>query len=123
MQITGSAPLGLNVTVDPFRLPGFAAEHSSQFFGGNLVVQGPERQVHLVVGECEVELVLALGQAVGVGGGLGGADLLGQAQVTGELVDLGLVEMGDGFDIRRAVAVLDEKALVIFQAVGGPTTA
>ena len=45
-------------------------------------------------------------------------DLFRYTQIFGQLVDLGFVEMGNGFDIGGTVAELYEKALVVFQAVG-----
>ena len=45
------------------------------------------------------------------------ADLLGHAEVLGELVDLGLVEMRDRLHVGGAVAALDEEALVVLEPV------
>ena len=81
------------------------------------MVERPQRQVHLLVGQGEVELVLALAQAVGVRGRYRGADALGQAQVACHAVHLRLVEVRDRLDVGRAVAVLDEETLVVFDAV------
>ena len=45
------------------------------------------------------------------------AEALGQAQVPRHAVHLRLVEMRDRLDVGRAVAVLDEEALVVLQPV------
>jgi hypothetical protein len=81
------------------------------------VVQRPQRQVHLPVGQREVELVLALLEAVGVGGRSRSPHLFGNAQFFSQRVDLGLVQVGDRLDVGGAVAVLHEEALVVLQAV------
>ena len=71
-----------------------------------------------MVGEGEVELLLGLRQREGVGGGRAAADLLRHPEVLGQRVDLGLVEVGDGLEVGRAVALLHEEALVVLEAVG-----
>ena len=42
----------------------------------------------------------------------------GMPRCSGELIDLGLVEMRDGLEVGRAVALLHEEALVVLEAVG-----
>ena len=53
---------------------------------------------------------------------VGGAapDLLRHAEVLRELVDLRLVEVRDRLDVRGAVALLHEEALVVLEAVRRP---
>ena len=82
------------------------------------VVLRPQRQVHLLVGKGEVELVLSLRQAVRVRGRRARRQIsAGKPQVAGQRVDLGLVQMRDGLHVGGAVAVLHEEALVVFQPV------
>jgi hypothetical protein len=88
-----------------------------------LVVVRPQRHVHLGVGQGEVELVLALLQAVGVRGGHGAADALGQAQVVRQGIDLRLVQVGDRLQVRRAVAVRTKKPRSCSRRFGVPITA
>jgi hypothetical protein len=44
----------------------------------------------------------------------------GTPRVFRKLIHLSFVQMRNGLDISRAVAQLDEKSLVVLQAVGGP---
>ena len=88
-------------------------------FGRRLaVLKSVEAEVHHRIRHRKVELLLALRQRPGVGRRRPRADLLRQAEMCGERIDLRLVEMRDRLDVRRAVAVLHEKALVIFEPVG-----
>jgi hypothetical protein len=79
----------------------------------------PEAQIHLLVGQREVELVLPLRQGVRVGRRRPAADLLGHADRLGHRVHLRLVEVGDRFDVGSAVAVLDEESLIVLESIGG----
>jgi hypothetical protein len=81
------------------------------------VVVAVEAEVHLVVREREVELVLPLREGVSVGRRLPPTDLLGDAQRARHRVHLALVEMGDRLEVRRAVPPLHEEPLVVLQPV------
>ena len=81
------------------------------------VVQAVQAQVHLRVGQREVELLLRLRQRVGVGGGRPAADLGGNAEELGHRVHLGLVQVRDRLDVGRTVAEFHEEPLVVLEAV------
>jgi len=119
MQISCGNSLGVDVVHHHLHLFRRDAHHLGHVINWDAVVLGIQAQVHLVVGQGEIELVLTLGQRIGVccGGAL--SHLFGYPQVLGQLIDLGFVEMGYGFDVGGAVAQLDEEALVVLQAVGG----
>ena len=59
-----------------------------EFVGRAAVFQRPQRDVHLRVGQREVELVLALAEAVGVGGRLRVAQPFRQAEVARQYYEL-----------------------------------
>ena len=81
------------------------------------VVHRVEAKVHAIVRQREVELLLSLRHREGVGGRRPAADLLRDAEVFRQLVDLGLVEVRDRLHVGGAVALLDEEALVVLEAV------
>jgi molybdate-binding protein len=60
----------------------------------------------------------ALAQTVGVGGGHGVHTTSGRPEVARHGVDLRLVEVRDRLEVGRAIAVLDEETLVVFEPVG-----
>ena len=88
--------------------------------GRDPVVVSPQAQVHLLVREREVELVLSLRERVRVGRRPAAADLFRNAQRPSHRVDLGLVQVRDRLEIRRAVSALHEEALVVLEAVRRP---
>ena len=74
-----------------------------------------------VVGQGEVELLLRLRQASRCRSSGGRARIsCGHAEVLGQRVDLGLVEVGDGLEVGGAVALLHEEALVVLEPVRRP---
>ena len=87
---------------------------------GTEMVVRPQGEVHLAVREREIELVLTLDQTVRIGRRIGVADLVGQPEMARQRVDLRLVQVRDGLQVGRAIAVLHEEALVVLQAVGRP---
>src|SRR5207248_6432910 len=93
------------------------ADRARERFGACTMVESPQREVHLVPRQAEIELVLSLRQAVGVGRRPRVADLRRQAEVARKRIDLRFVEMRDGLYVRRAVAVLDEEAVVVLEPV------
>ena len=118
MQGQGGGPLAVNILVNPFHLNSFQSHDRGSLRGRDAMVLGPHQKIHLGIGQHEVKLVLALLQTVGVGGGSAAANLVGQAEMPGHGIDLGLVEVGDGLHSGGTVAVLDEEALVVLEAVG-----
>ena len=82
------------------------------------VIQPEQTKVELLVGQREVELLLRLRQRIRVGRRRPSADLFGNAQGLRKLVDLRLVQMRDRLQVGGAIAVLDEEALVVFEAIG-----
>lgn len=69
----------------------------------------PQRHVHLRVRQSEVKFVLALRKTVRIRGWNGVANLGRQLHVARQRVYLGFVEMRDGFDVGRAVLVLEHE--------------
>src|SRR5690606_3038567 len=112
-----SPALAGNVAVDVGGAVVVHTEHSGQVGVGAPFVEAPQGNVHLPVGQRVVELVLPLGKTVGVGARHGVADILRQAHVTGQGINLRLVEVGDGLQIGGAVTVLDEESLIVFHPV------
>ena len=104
--------------VDALDLLGREPGGRRHFGRRHAVVRAVEAEVHLVVGQREVELFLRLRQRERVGGRRPAADLLGHAEVLGQRVDLGLVEVRDRLDVGGAVALLHEEALVVLEPVG-----
>ena len=78
---------------------------------------GIQAKIHEIVGKRKVEFFLGLRERPRIGCRRPGADLFGDPQEFRELVDLGLVEVRDRLEVRRAVTVLHEKSLVVFQPV------
>src|SRR2546428_126938 len=66
----------------------------------------------------EVELLLRLRQRVRVGRRGAGPNLRGDAEELGELIDLRLVQMGNGFYVGETVTAFYEESLIVFQPVG-----
>ena len=77
-----------------------------------------QHQVERRGGEREVELLLRLRQRVRVGRRGAGTNLRGDAEELGELIDLRLVQMGNGFHVGETVAAFDEEPLIVLQPVG-----
>src|SRR5690606_32584441 len=117
VQVAGRASLRLNIFIDETSLALLDTEYACQIGRRHLVVVCPERQVHLAMRQSKVKLILPLDQAVSVRRGNGLADPLRQTEVRSERINLGLVEMRDGFDVRRAVAILHEESLIVLESV------
>ena len=68
MEVAGGGSFGVDVVVDAFYLVWCQVYGGGYLFGVIAVVFAVEAQVHFVVGQGEIEFVLALGHGVGVGG-------------------------------------------------------
>ena len=97
MKITCSAARSIDHMVDASHLLGGQLDYGRDFFRQQTVVLRIEAQVHAVVGEREIELLLRLVQRIGVCRWRPLLDLLRYAEVAGQLIDLGFVEVGDRF--------------------------
>ncbi len=118
MQIDRRLSLGFDILVDPIDLPRREPNRIGHLLGRHVVILAIETGVHPLVGEREKELLLRLRHGVGVRGGPAAADRFGHAEVFGHAVNLGFVEVGNGLEVGRAVAILDEEPLVVLQPVG-----
>jgi hypothetical protein len=118
MEITGGAAGCIDDAEDASDLLGSQPNYGSDFLGLEMVVPGIEAQIHGGVGEREIKLFLGLVQGIGVGGGRALLNLFRDAEVGGKLIYLGFVEVSDGFQVGRAVAILDEETLIKLEAVG-----
>ena len=78
--IGGGPSLGIDVAIGALDLLFSEPGRDGHLGRRNAMIQPPKAQVHLVVGQREVELLLDLRQRVGVGGGRPAADFLGNAQ-------------------------------------------
>src|SRR5580704_12634979 len=119
MEITGGAAGSIDHLVDASHLLGGQLDYGRDYFRQQAMVLRIEAQVHALVGDREIELLLRLVQRIGVGGWRPLLDLLRYAEVRGQLIDLGFVEVSDRFQIGGAVAILDKESLIVFEAVGG----
>ncbi len=68
VQVAGGATLGVDVAEHGSGSGLWNGQCLGQFRGAVAVIAGPEGQIHLMPGQGEIKLVLALRQAVGVGG-------------------------------------------------------
>src|SRR6267378_4772446 len=118
LKISRGAPFCVDGSIHALDLLWVDARVFRHFRGADPVILSEETQVHALEGNGEVEFLLRLWQRKGVGCGGSLLNLFGNIQIGGQLIDLRFVKMGDGFKIGRAVAILDKKPLVIFQAVG-----
>src|SRR6202790_311381 len=118
MEITGGAAGCVDDAEDASDLLGSQPHYGRDFLWLEMVVPGIEAQVHAGVGEREIKLFLRLVQGIGVGGGRALLNLFRDAEISSELIDLGFVEVSDGFQVGRAITILDEEALIKFEAVG-----
>src|SRR5690606_20422781 len=104
-----SPALAGNVAVDVGGAVLVHTEHAGQVGDGAPFVEAPQGNIHLPVGQRVVELVLPLGKTVGIGARHRIANILRQAHVPRQGVNLGLVEVCDGLQVGGAVTVLDEE--------------
>ena len=118
MQVSGSASLGFNVFEDAFYLLDRDAYSSCSVLSLHLMIERIKAQIHPVIRQCKVKLLLCLRHRKSVSGGWALPDFFWHAKVLCQLVHLGFVKVGNRFEVRRAVTLLHEKTLVIFQQVG-----
>ena len=90
MHIMRGLALGIDIVIDPLRLLLTAIQVFGQLRSRNLAIVRPQGNIHLLIRQGEIKLILALLQAVGIGGRDRRANLLRQPQMTRQGIDLGL---------------------------------
>ncbi len=103
--------------VDASHLFGVQPDYGRDFLRLETLVLGIQAQVHAVVGQGKIKLLLRLVQRIRVGRRRPLLNLLRNAEICRQLIDLCFVEVSDRFQIGSAVAILDKEALIIFETV------
>src|SRR5438093_2302724 len=118
MQVGRGSPLLVDVVADPVDLLGGHPQVGRDDVVRDAVVLRPEHQIQPRVVQRVVEVLLRLREAEGVRRRLAPEDLLVDAKMASQRVDLALVQTGDGLHIGGAVAELHEESLVVLETIG-----
>src|SRR5262245_36365331 len=84
------------------------------------MIYSVKAEVHLVIRKRKIELFLRLAQRIRVSRWRATPNFLRNAQVFSKLIDLRLIKMGDGLEIRRPIAIFHKETLVVFKTIGSP---